>query len=228
MNEKEKIATLQEDLEAAQETIGALQRRLTRVEGGGKSPFQHQLRAYQLRIEEESRKLQEANGNLERLVEERTQEVKFSEERFALAMRGANDGLWDWDFETNEVYYSPRWKSMLGYAEDELESTLDTWKSLVHPDEKESVLQKVADYMEGRSNSFDVEVQMAHKDGHWVDILSRGFMVFSEDNKTPIRMVGTHVDITELKRLESQFVQAQKMESIGVLVGGIAHEFNNT
>jgi len=148
--------------------------------------------------------LKNANENLARLVEEGSIEIKRSEERFALAMRGANDGLWDWNLETDEVYYSPRWKSMLGYNEDELEASIDTWGMLVHPDEKDSVLQKVQDYMKGRRHSFEIEMRMAHKKGGWIDVLSRGFMVWNEDNEKPVRLVGTHVDITERKRGEEE------------------------
>jgi len=68
--------------------------------------------------------------------EQSATELYKSEERFSLAMRGANDGLWDWNLETDEVYYSPRWKSMLGYGEDELEHNLDTWASLVYQEDK--------------------------------------------------------------------------------------------
>ena len=73
-----------------------------------------------------------------------------SEEQFLLAMRGANDGLWDWNLECDEVYYSPRWKNMLGYEEDELSATIKTWKTLVHPDDRDFVLEKVQDYIGGR------------------------------------------------------------------------------
>ena len=148
--------------------------------------------------------LKQSNAELERLVAERTKEMHLSEERFSLAMRGANDGLWDWDLQTNHVYYSPRWKQMLGYEEHELGDTLDTWKQLVHPDEKDVVLRHVQEYMTGKSLAFDTEFRMLHKSGRWVDVLSRGFMVFAEDKRTPIRLVGTHVDITERKRVENE------------------------
>lgn len=128
--------------------------------------------------------------------------IKQKEEQFSLAMRGANDGLWDWDIETDNVYYSPRWKSMLGYGKNELENNLNTWESLVHPDDKEFVMRKAQEYIAGRSDSFEVEMRMQHKKGQDVFVLSRAFLVNRESDGKPIRLVGTHVDITEQKKSE--------------------------
>jgi len=135
--------------------------------------------------------------------EKRTSELHKSEERFALAMHGANDGLWDWNLETNEVYYSPRWKSMLGYKNHELENGFETWASLVNPVDKVITLEKIEDYLAGRADSFEVEFRMQHKDGHEVFVLSRGFKTVNELDNKPTRLVGTHVDITERKKAES-------------------------
>jgi PAS domain-containing protein len=79
---------------------------------------------------EELQRLRSELAAVELMTEKRTHELYVSEERFSLAMRGANDGLWDWNLETDEVYYSPRWKSMLGYAENELANHISTWENL--------------------------------------------------------------------------------------------------
>ncbi|MBE9032505.1 EAL domain-containing protein [filamentous cyanobacterium LEGE 11480] len=134
---------------------------------------------------------------------ESEEKLQKSEERFSLAMRGANDGLWDWNLETNEVYYSPRWKHMLGYANDELTDDLSTWQNLVHPDDQAAVLKLVQDYLVGKVHAFDVEMRMQHKAGHTVFVLSRAFLVHRDSDGKAVRLVGTHVDITARKQAEA-------------------------
>ena len=134
---------------------------------------------------------------------ESQEKLQISEERFSLAMRGANDGLWDWNLETDEVYYSPRWKSMLGYRNDELTNDFSTWQNLVHPNDKDRVLQMVQDYLVDKIDSFDVEMRMQHKAGHEVFVLSRAFLVHRDSDSKAVRLVGTHVDITARKKASS-------------------------
>jgi PAS domain S-box-containing protein len=124
-----------------------------------------------------------------------------SEARFTRAMRGANDGLWDWDLMTDEVTYSPRWKGMLGYGPDELADHLSTWKSLVHPGDGARVLELVRAVAEGRQESFETEMRLRHKDGHWVHVLSRAYMELSAEGR-PLRLTGTHVDVSA--RIEAE------------------------
>ena len=128
--------------------------------------------------------------------------LKESEQRFQLAMEGANDGLWDWNLLTDEVYYSPRWFSMLGYEADAFPPVLDTWSRLVYPDDKERALQRVQDYLEGRADDVEMEIRMKHRDGHDVIVLSRAIKVNRELDGKPVRLVGTHVDITQRKQAE--------------------------
>ena len=138
-------------------------------------------------------------------------------ERFSFALKGANDGIWDWDLETDDVYYSPQWKSMLGYAEDELDNSLATWTKLVHPEEKESVLEKVKAYVEGETDSFEIEMRMIHRDGKCIHVLSRAFLVASNGDGQHDRLVGTHVDITLRKKAEKLNTQnAEILKKIAI------------
>jgi PAS domain S-box-containing protein len=126
-----------------------------------------------------------------------------SEERFSLAMRGANDGLWDWDLETGRLYYSPRWLEILGYESGELPETSETWVALLHPDDRLQADENVINCLKGKSKTYDLEVRLRHKDGHYVDILTRGFAVHG-DNGVAVRMVGISSDISRRKRAEAE------------------------
>lgn len=159
-------------------------------------------------------------------VQEAKKKVELSRERFVLAMEFANDGLFDWNLETNEIYYSPVWKRMLGYEDHELPNDFSIWETHTHPKDVKRSWKMQNELINKQRDRFELEFKMKHKDGHWVDILSRASAIFDENNNA-VRIVGTHVDISERKKLESQLLQAQKMESIGKLAGGIAHDFNN-
>lgn len=140
-----------------------------------------------------------------------------SEERFSLAMQGANDGLWDWDLKNDVVYYSPRWKSMLGYAEDEVKPHLSEWERLVHADDMGKALSEVEACRNGIKDKFEVEFRMQHKDGQFLDILSRAFAV-KDENGEMIRLVGTHVDITLRKQADAKISYQASHDALTNLV----------
>ncbi|HYG23693.1 MAG TPA: PAS domain S-box protein [Verrucomicrobiae bacterium] len=135
--------------------------------------------------------------------------LQISEERFQFAMRGTNDGIWDWDLETDDLYLSPRYKLMLGYEPHELADHLDTWRALVHPDDSGIALQQVKAFSEGHSDCLEFEFRMRHKDGHWVHILSRAFAV--RRDQRIVRLVGTHVDLTLRKQAEENLRQQEAL-----------------
>jgi PAS domain S-box-containing protein len=129
-------------------------------------------------------------------------EYKDVKDRLELAIQGANDGLWDWDIITNKVFFSPRWKSMLGYEDDEIPNQFEEWTSRVHPDDLEKALENIDSYILGKIDKFENIHRLKHKDGHWVWILDRGKAYFK--NGKAIRMVGFHTDISNQKQLETQ------------------------
>ena len=127
--------------------------------------------------------------------------LRASEERFDLAMRFANDGLFDWNLETNEIYYSPVWKRILGYEDHEIENKFSEWERLTKADDVKSSWAMMREVVAGRKGRFEIEFQMRHKEGHWVDILARANVV-RDDRGKPLRVLGTHVDVTQRKRGE--------------------------
>lgn len=133
-------------------------------------------------------------------------ELRLVKERFDLALKATLDGLWDWNILTNEVYFSPYWKLMLGYEDNELINEFATLEKLVHPDDLTRVKKYLSEHLEGKKERFDMEFRMKHKNGSWIDILSRATAFFNEKN-LPYRMVGTHVDISERKKSEKQLIE---------------------
>lgn len=129
--------------------------------------------------------------------------LRVSEDRYALAAQGANDGLWDWDLDTNKVYYSPRWKSMLGHEDEEIGDSSDEWFSRVHEDHIEVMRQMIDEHLTGESPHFEDEFKMRHKDGSYRWILSRGVSVPDEDGR-PQRFAGSQTDITSRKASEEK------------------------
>ena len=142
-------------------------------------------------------------------AKETEERLRLSEERFRLAMQGANDGLYDWNLVTNEVYFSPRWKSMLGYGEHELENHRDTWEHLIRPEDRDPTLALVQDFVTGRVGKFETEFRMRHKDGRYLILLSRAYL-YRDDHGNAVRIVGTHVDITERKMLEIALQESEE------------------
>jgi diguanylate cyclase (GGDEF)-like protein/PAS domain S-box-containing protein len=133
------------------------------------------------------------------LSHKRAQEaLRESEERYALAARGANDGLWDWNLLTNILYFSPRWKSMLGYQEGEIGDRLEEWLDRVHDSDRERVKDELTAHQQGLTPHFESEQRMLHKDGSFRWMLSRGLAVRDASGKAT-RMAGSQTDITEGK-----------------------------
>ena len=129
-------------------------------------------------------------------------QLRESEERWKFALEGAGDEVWDWNPKTDEASFSRRWKGMIGYADNEFPNTGAAVVEHLHPDDKDRVLSAIQEYFTGKQSSYVVEFRMCCKDGSWKWILARGRLVSRDADGNPLRMIGTHSDITERKQME--------------------------
>ncbi len=154
--------------------------------------------------------------SFENITERKTHEAALREnqERLDLALRGTNDGLWDWDLVTGKVYFSPRWKSMLGYEDHEVQDSFNDWERLVHPQDLGPSQRFLDDYFAGRIQTYEMEFRMQHKDGSYRWILARAAPTYDTDGKV-IRLVGTHTDLTNFKTQQEEMQQlARQLETV--------------
>jgi diguanylate cyclase (GGDEF)-like protein/PAS domain S-box-containing protein len=149
------------------------------------------------KAEQAERHVAELSGYIEALRE--------SEERYALASLGANDGLWDWDLRTGQIYFSPRWKSMLGYKEHEMGDTVEDWFSRIHHGDLQQVKAEIDLHLAGQTPHFEKEYRMFHKDGYVLWMLTRGLAVRDAEGKS-YRMAGSQTDISNRKLSEERLL----------------------
>ncbi|MDH4100712.1 MAG: EAL domain-containing protein [Nitrospirota bacterium] len=129
--------------------------------------------------------------------------LRESEERYGLVVQGVNDGIWDWKLASNQVYFSGRWKEMIGYAGSEIGEVVEEWFNLVHPDDLPELRSRIGAHLEGKLPSLDAEYRVLHKDGSWRWMLCRG-AVLPDASGRPSRMAGSQTDITRRKEIELQ------------------------
>ena len=142
------------------------------------------------------------------------------------AIAAGNIGLWNWDLITNETQFSPEWKAQLGYQDHEISNHFQEWQSRVHPDDLPNALKQVQATIDERRDGHESEFRMRHKDGSYRWLMAHASLML-DDNGVPIRMLGSHIDITKQKQMEETMLQQHKMEALGTLASGIAHDFNN-
>ncbi len=156
--------------------------------GGVAGWFQDRLRFY--------------SSHLEDLVEARTRDLRKTEERYALAVQGSNDGIWDWDLVTDEVYYAPRWRQMVG-CDDEIRDRPEDWLDRIHADDVENVRQSIQAHLEGASSHVHVEYRIHRRDGSYCWMLARAVAVRDSEGR-PTRLAGSQTDINVRRKNEDQ------------------------
>ncbi|KUK93637.1 MAG: PAS domain S-box [Thermotogales bacterium 46_20] len=144
-------------------------------------------------------------------LREAQEALKESEARWKFALEGAGDGVWDLDVQTGKIYYSRRWKEMLGYRETEIKEEHDEWKALIHPEDRDKVLGEVEKCLTGETVSYQNEHRLRCKDGSYKWILARGKVVSWTDEGEPLRIVGTHTDITDRKHAEEALRESEEL-----------------
>ena len=131
-------------------------------------------------------------------------------ERMELALLGSKDGVWDWNILNNSVYFSPRWKEILGYKDEELPNEVSSWSDRIHPDDEKETWTDVYKNVNGETEYYENIHRLRHKDGHWVWIQDRGKVQYDEDGNA-VRMIGTHTDISEEKETHLKLLKQAEM-----------------
>ena len=166
-------------------------------------------------------------------IQARDRRLRESQQRYEVAVMGSSDGLWDQDLVSRAVYYSPRWKGMLGYDDAELPNSSETLRALVHPDDVKRLLDRMEDYLAGGAATFEVEFRARHRSGEYRWILSRGAALRNDLGK-PVRFAGSHTDITERKlateqisRMQRELVAASREAGMAEVATGVLHNVGN-
>ena len=151
--------------------------------------------------------------------------ARVSEERFRLLARATNDAIWDWDLITDAVWRNEGFEKLFGHATPEQPSIVD-WSTRIHPEDRQRVTEGIRRAIDGGQEAWSDEYRYLRRDGSAAHVLDRGYIIRDETGRAT-RMIGGMTDLTERKKLEAQFLRAQRIESIGTLAGGIAHDLNN-
>jgi diguanylate cyclase (GGDEF)-like protein/PAS domain S-box-containing protein len=141
------------------------------------------------------------------------QEIDREKNRFLLAIEGSKDGLWDWNPQTNEVFYSAQWRALLGYREEEIEGSFCEWRDRIHPQDLQKALHDISQYLKQKSPLYESKYRLRCKDGSWKWILGRGKALFDEKGEAT-RFIGFHTDITKQIEHEKDLEYSAKHDSL--------------
>jgi PAS domain S-box-containing protein len=135
-------------------------------------------------------------------------DVRGYQQRLELVRRATSDGIWDWDRATDTVYFSPRWKEILGYADDELPNRFDEWEARIHPEDRERALATLEEFLAGDGDSYELEHRLRHRNGSYRWVFARGAAVRDADGVV-LRLAGSHTDITDRKLAEAALAERE-------------------
>ncbi|MBE9112550.1 PAS domain S-box protein [Nodosilinea sp. LEGE 07298] len=142
-------------------------------------------------------------------------DLKSANDQLKLVLQASSEGFWDWNLITGDIYFSPQWKAMLGYADHELENNFDMWAALIFEADRTTALQLVEDYNSGRIDNFTANQRFRHKDGSVVHVLSRAIHLKDEQGSV-VRMVGSHLDMTQMVTIQTA-LKTSEMQLSGIL-----------
>jgi PAS domain S-box-containing protein len=141
------------------------------------------------------------------------------DERWRIVIESTGQGVWDWNAQTNKVYFSSTWKAMLGYQDDEIGDTLDEWDSRLHPDDRQAVYADIERHFSGQTPFYENTHRVRAKDGNYRWILDRGSVFSRDEQGRPLRVVGTHTDVTRQRQ------ERERLDRLAELVPGVLYQY---